>query len=204
MEYMNVTDLIFDFCGVLIDWQPRLALEGEYPPGVVDMFFDPSDQWGFEYYDAMLDAGWSEARVLADYERHHGPAVAWVFHTYLERQDLALHGLNPGMAEQLEDLHRAGIRLWGLTNFTTDCVSRAREKFPQLNLLRGVVVSAEEQLCKPDPNIYRLAIDRFEIDPRTTGFVDDQPRNVEVAATVGLRGVRFCGAEQFRAKLGGL
>ena len=72
------TDVMFDYCGVLIDWRPRRTIEGLYPAGVVDMFFDPADPHGVAYYDDLADLGWSEERIIADYEREHGPAVAWI------------------------------------------------------------------------------------------------------------------------------
>lgn len=68
------TDVMFGYCGVLIDWRPRRTIEGLYPAGVVDMFFDPADPHGVAYYDDLADLGWSEERIIADYEREHGPA----------------------------------------------------------------------------------------------------------------------------------
>ena len=195
------TDVIFDYCDVLLDWRPRLPLEGQYPPGVIDMIFDPADPYGFAYYDAMSDCGWSDERVLADYERHHGPAVAWVLRRYFDRRRLALYDMVDGMPLLLRDLDRAGIRLWGLTNFTGAYVAAAHAKFPWLSLLRDTVVSSEERLRKPDPHLYRRAIDRFGVDPRATVFVDDKARNADAATAVGLHGIRFADAASLRRDL---
>ena len=200
----EATDVVFDFCDVLIDWQPKLALRGQYPEDVVQMFFDPSDPWGFEFYDALCDSGWSEERILADYEAHHGPAVAWMFHVYFERQELALKGMMPGMPELLEDLDAAGVRLWGLTNFTTKFVEMSKRHFAPLGLLQDVVISSEEGLLKPDPNIYRTAIERFRLVPAHTLFTDDKERNAEEATALGMHGVAFHNAGQLRAALLGL
>ena len=43
----NVTDVVFDFCGVLIDWQTRACLEGRYPQVVVDRICADNDPCGF-------------------------------------------------------------------------------------------------------------------------------------------------------------
>ena len=111
--------------------------------------------------------------------------MAWVFRIYFERQRLALAGLQPGMGELLRELDASGVRLWGLTNFTTKYVRAAHELFPELNLLRDTVVSSEEGILKPDPEIYRRAIARFGVDPAATLFVDDKPANVEAARDWG-------------------
>ena len=194
----TITDVIFDYCDVLLDWRPRIPLERQYPPGVIDMFFSADDPHGFRYYDRLSDSGWDEERILADYEIEHGPAVAWVFRIYFERQRLALAGLQPGMGELLRELDASGVPLWGLTNFTTKYVRAANELFPQLNLLRDTVVSSEEGILKPDPEIYRRAIARFGVDPAHTLFVDDKPANVEAARGLGLNGEVFGGVDRLR------
>lgn len=207
-------DVIFDYCDVLLDWRPRLALEGQAPAGVLDWFFDVRTPYGFWHYDALSDAGVSEETIIADFARHHRDGVgrapadgsdaddaASLFRTYFERQDLALHGLVPGMAELLADLDAAGVRPWGLTNFTARFVHAAWDRFPALGLLRDTVVSSEEGVRKPDPEIYRRAIRRFGVNPAATAFVDDKARNARASRTVGLNGVRFADADQARAAL---
>ncbi len=196
-----LTDIIFDCCGVLVDCNPRLTLEGLYPPGVVDMFFDPEDEWGFDYFNAMTDIGWSQERVLAQYALHHGPAVAWMHRLYFERHKLAFAGMIPGMAELLKELHNSGITLWGLTNFTTSYLQEAMELYPELHLLQDIVVSSEEGVRKPDALIYQRAIARFGVNPSTTAFVDDSRRNVQAAERQGLIGIHFTDAVQLRSTL---
>lgn len=197
----KINNIMFDFCGVLLDWRPELALEGEYPQGVVDMFFDPHDPWGFDYYDQLCDVGWSESRILADYEQHHGPAVAWVFRVYFEHFERAFHGLIPGMGALLRDLRSAGIGVWGLTNFTRKSVDEACRRFSELALLSDIVVSAEEHLIKPDPRIYQLALQRFSLQAEHTVFIDDRKSNVEAARHLGIHGIRFTNADELRESL---
>ena len=205
-------DVIFDYCDVLLDWRPRLALEGQAPSAVLDWFFDTRTPYGFWHYDALSDAGVSEGEIVADFTWHHANGVGAaptggataaerLFATYFERQNLALHGMVPGMAELLADLDAAGVRLWGLTNFTAKFVAAARGRFPALGLLQGTVVSSEEGVRKPDPEIYRRAVRRFGVNPAATAFVDDKARNARASRVVGLNGVRFVDAAQARADL---
>ena len=53
----NVTDVVFDFCGVLIDWQTRACLEGRYPQVVVDRICADNDPCGFYDYEDRMDHG---------------------------------------------------------------------------------------------------------------------------------------------------
>ena len=198
------TDVIFDFCDVLVDWEPRLALEGAYPSDAVDGLFDPEDEHGFTHYDRLSDLGWSEGRILDDYGRFHGRDATRLFGAYFERQTKALHAMMPGMETLVRDLDARGVRLWGLTNFTVKYVDAALRRFPALRMLRGIVVSSAEGIAKPDPEIYRRAVSRFGIDPATAAFVDDKERNARAAeaAVPGLTGIRFTDAAALRPLLG--
>lgn len=57
---------------------------------------------------------------------------------------------------------------------------------------------------KPDPRIYRLAIERCRLEPARTAFVDDLPANVAAARAEGLHGVRFTTPERLRSDLAAL
>jgi 2-haloacid dehalogenase len=63
------------------------------------------------------------------------------------------------------------------------------------------VVSGEEGILKPSPELFERLIRRFELDPPATLFVDDVEANVEGARSVGLRGHHFSGAERLAAHL---
>jgi len=56
---------------------------------------------------------------------------------------------------------------------------------PVFGLLRGIVVSGEERLVKPDPAIFRVAIERFGFEPADVLFVDDSAANIATARELG-------------------
>lgn len=197
-----ITDVIFDYCDVLLDWRPWRALEGLYPQDVIDMFFDSADEWGYDFIDRLLDSGVPTQDVLAEYSRHHGPAVTWVLRMWLEHEERAIFGVLDGMEQLVDDLQSAGVGVWGLTNFTTEAVDIAHSRFYVFKRLQDTLVSSQEHLLKPDPAIYLRAINRFGVDPQSTVFFDDNPRNARGARIAGLRGVTFTSADQARAVLG--
>ena len=231
VAFARFPDVIFDFCDVLVDWEPRVPLMGQVPDSVMDRLFDRDDPYGFWHYDELSDLGWSEERVLRDYAAHHGlpvpsnfadspaafpsdsssssspddartdAAALRAFQLYFERQRMALVGMLPGMLELLHDLDAAGVRCWGLTNFTVKYVDAARELFPALGVLKDVVVSSAERIHKPDPEIFRRAIARFGVEPARTAFVDDKPWNAEAWTAAGLTGIRFTDAASLRPQL---
>ncbi len=54
-----------------------------------------------------------------------------------------------------------------------------------------VIISAEVGLMKPDPAIFRIALDRLGVAPEEAAFVDDMQENVEAATELGLLGIHF-------------
>jgi FMN phosphatase YigB (HAD superfamily) len=50
-----------------------------------------------------------------------------------------------------------------------------------------VIISAEEKLAKPDPALYRKALDLLDVAPHQALFFDDRPENVEGAQAVGMQ-----------------
>ncbi|BDR55098.1 haloacid dehalogenase [Bombiscardovia apis] len=197
----GVENVVFDFGGVLVDWNPRPTLDGLYPDGVVDMFFDRSDEWGFWRYNDLSDLGWSDEKILADYEHTHGPAVAWVYRQYFAHYRQAIQGMIPGMGELIEALKSQGIHVWGLTNSTGKYVDAILDAFEPIRALEGIVISAEERLHKPDPLLFQVMLRRFMIEARSTVFVDDNPSNVKAAQDQGMRAIAFTGADQCRTQL---
>ena len=181
--------IIFALPGTLVDWDPRRALVGQYPDGVIDMVLDPEDPWGFTCVRRQVNLGVDPQQALADYETTHGPAVAWVVRVCLENYTLAVKGLLPGASELLGDLRRAGLTLWGLTATTSQLIAAISEVLSPLSVLKGTLISSKEHLDLSDPLFYRLALRRFAISPGHTIFVDADPEHVAIADRLGMDGI---------------
>ena len=54
-----------------------------------------------------------------------------------------------------------------------------------------IIISAYEQMHKPERGIYELAIERFGVEPKFSLFIDDRIENVDMANKVGLKGVHL-------------
>ena len=93
--------------------------------------------------------------------------------------------------EQLvRDLKAAGYKLFVLSNMSREFIDFLR-RFPVYGLFDGEVVSCEEGVVKPEPEIYRRLLGRYGLDPAQTLFIDDRPANIAAAAALGIRGQLF-------------
>lgn len=54
-----------------------------------------------------------------------------------------------------------------------------------------LVISSEVGVMKPDPVIYRIALEKTGSQPNEAVFVDDAPENVAAAQAAGMHAIRF-------------
>lgn len=64
-----------------------------------------------------------------------------------------------------------------------------------------MVISAEEGVAKPDPEIYRVTAERLGVPPEACVFVDDLAANVAGARTAGMAAIRFESTPQIEVAL---
>lgn len=195
------TTVTFDLGGVLIDWNPRYLYE--------KLFDDEAEMERFlsevttQEWNAAQDAGrpWSEAVAVltAKFPDHRDLIDA--YHTrWPEMLGEAIHGT----VAILDELRARGVRLYALSNWSAETFPVALERYPFLGWFDGIVISGEVGAAKPDVRIFQTLIDRHEIEPSETVFVDDNEPNVIAAAAMGFVALRFHDAERLRKDLVGL
>ncbi|BDR55097.1 haloacid dehalogenase [Bombiscardovia apis] len=200
-KHNEVHDVMFDFGGVLVDWDPRPCLAENYSQDAIDRFLNFEEPWGFWRCNLLSNAGWGQEKIIEDYASTHDSEQSEMLRTYFDNYRLALKSMMPGMGDVLTELSEQGIGVWGLTNFTLPYVEAIKDKFAPVRLLQDILISAEEYLYKPDPLIYQLALHRFNLDPATTAFVDNELPNVEAANREGIIGVAYTDTDLLRSDL---
>jgi 2-haloacid dehalogenase len=190
--------VVFDLGGVLVDWDPRylyrtlLATEDDVERFLAEV---TTAEW-----NARQDAGRSWAEGVATLSAEH-PHHAGLIAAYDERWVDTIGGAIDGTVDVLADLRAADTPVYALTNWSAEKFPLARERFPWLDWFDGIVVSGEERVVKPDPRIYRILLDRFGLEARSTVYIDDVDANVRAAAEIGFAALRFTGAQRLRADL---
>jgi HAD superfamily hydrolase (TIGR01509 family) len=106
-----------------------------------------------------------------------------------------------GTVEILEALIAQGRDVTALTNFNQDLFRVTQEAYPFLSTFRGITVSGEKRMVKPDPAIYAHHAEAFGLEPAATLFFDDSPPNIESARAAGWNAELFTDAGQMRADL---
>ncbi len=190
--------VIFDVGRVLFDWDLRYLFAkliddaGELEWFVTNVV---TPQWHFQH-----DAGRPLADMLPELKAEY-PAHAPLIDAYAARFNETIPGPMPGSLELVERLDDAGVPLFAITNFGHEFWEAFRPTQPVFDRFRDIIVSGTEKLMKPDPAIYRLAIERFGIDPEGALFIDDVAHNIAGAESVGIEGHRFVDAAALEREL---
>lgn len=193
----DITTVVFDLGGVLIDWDPRYLYRRLMPEDEVDAFLD---EIGFAAWNHAQDAGGSWADAVAAHAQQH-PDRRELIEAYPQRFVDTLGGPITGTVAILEELHACGVPLLALSNWSAETFRVARSEYAFLDLFDGIVVSGEERVAKPDPRIFAILLERHELVAARTLFIDDSPANVAAAQTAGLVAVRYESPGRLREQL---
>ena len=91
---------------------------------------------------------------------------------------------------KVRELNQTGVRQAIITNNAKEFGDMWRGLIPVDELFQAVIDSSEAGMRKPDPAIYRLALERLEVSrPEASAFLDDFEPNVTAARELGLHGV---------------
>ena len=188
----DIRHIVFDIGRVLIHYDPELP----YLRLIED---DRRRKWFLENvctsaWNVEQDRGrsWTDAEALL-IERH--PEHAELIRAFRANWHEMVPHAYARSVSIMQNLIDRGHDVTMLTNFAADTFAEARTRFPFLRRPRGVTVSGEVRLIKPDRAIYELHAERFELAPTATLFIDDSRRNVDGARAAGWRGLHFTGPE---------
>ena len=90
----------------------------------------------------------------------------------------------------IHDLKQAGYKLYVLSNMSRDFIEYLRQQ-PVYEYFDGEVISCEEGVVKPMPQIYDILVERYGLDVSETMFIDDRIDNIEASEREGICGFHF-------------
>lgn len=197
----KIQNVIFDFGNVLVRWDIYGALISRYTPELIDQF-RLNELSGFEDANVLCDLGEPLKKAISLIRTEHGGIWAEMMEWYISHFSDSILGEIPGSRQLVSDLKEAGIRVFGLSNWSADLFERALPLFPEvIFMMEDRVVSGYVHQRKPDRNIFDTAISKFNVDPSLTAFIDDKPENVEAGRKAGLKAIQFKSPAQIRKTL---
>ena len=183
-----IKNIIFDYGGVLLDWNPHY---------LYDPYFGDQEkaEWFLTHictyeWNAQHDNGKPIAEGTAELIAQY-PEWEKEIRMYYDEFMMMMGGQKPGMEELVKELKDKGFRVFGHSNWSVETFALVRPVYPVLDLMEDMVISGVERVMKPDHRIFELALKRFGIEASETVFVDDNPKNVQAACEMGIKGLLF-------------
>ncbi|MFM0139972.1 HAD family hydrolase [Caballeronia grimmiae] len=200
---MTIKAVVFDFGGVLIDWD-REYLYRQLIPNETERRWFLDNVCKMDWV-VQQDGGQSTeegtAELVALYPEHEALIRAF----YARWHEMVAGVLEEGVA-LVDRLDAAGVPLFGLTNWSAETFPYAWERFDVLRRFREIVVSGHVGVIKPDPQIFALMRAEIEkhlpgVEPHELVFIDDNLKNAQAATALGWHGVHYTGALDTETKL---
>jgi len=198
-----INTIIFDFGGVLIDWNPM---------NVYIKAFDGDIEKARWFLDNICTFSWNTAldggkdwQQSIDEKIAEFPEFEKLIRLYMEEWELMLTDPIHETVEILKKLKDSGkYRLYAITNWSAPTFSVTFKKYDFLKWFEAISVSGELKMLKPDKEIYLYTLNKHHIKAENSIFIDDNHANVQTANELGMNGIIFKGAEELKQSLKGL
>ncbi|AMR39894.1 HAD family phosphatase [Elizabethkingia anophelis] len=174
---MIIKNIIFDFGGVLMDWNPKYLYQNVFNSEEEMNFF--LDNIATLKWNAEQDRGRSFQEATEILQNQY-PEFSKEIALYYSQWPVMLKGTIEENVSILRNLH-GRYQLYGLTNWSAESFPYAYKNYDFFSLFNGIVVSGEEKLIKPDERIYELLLNRYNLNASECLFIDDNYENIRTA-----------------------
>ncbi len=185
---MTIKNVVFDFGGVLVEWDPRYLYRKHFEDEEEMEYFLANvctDDWNL-----ALDRGESFEESIQALTKKF-PKYEKPIRLFKDEWEQMIHGAKNDAVDFVRQLKSQGYQLYGLSNWSHETFPIALEKFDFFDLFHGIVISGHEKVIKPDKEIYEILLSRYNLKVEETVFIDDKQINVEGAEKLGIKSILF-------------
>jgi len=196
----KIKAIIFDLGNVLVDFDHMIAARK------ISAFTDMAAEDIFNlFFDSPLTAAFEEGRISPrdffsevkeklnlklDYDRF---VLIWNEIFFLSEKNRAVYDLAKSL--------KGRYKLFVLSNINFLHLEYIKKEFSIFDAFDNVMTSCELGFKKPDPAIYKKALEILGVEAESTFYTDDRAELTEKAKELGIRSFVFTGAEQLRNDL---
>jgi epoxide hydrolase-like predicted phosphatase len=193
-----INAVIFDLSGVLFtEGLKKFAGEvcEKYPNLNYDLFLDEfvSGEIGTLYRTGKIDADEFWGKMIDQYRLTEDKKILndWWIKCYVlvnETRDLIL------------DIKQK-YKVYYLSDSVKERVEDLRVRYDFEKWFDGGIFSHEVGVRKPNPQVYKIILQKFNLIPEETIFIDDKEKNLVPAREIGMKTILFENAEELRKEL---
>ncbi|CCB87049.1 HAD family hydrolase [Parachlamydia acanthamoebae] len=186
MQKQEYEIVIFDLGRVLFNWNPYQSAQDliQSDPSF-DLAIYTITQTPFWN---LFDLGYISSKEMIEYFSEKFPSHHLSLFFEKVKEDLTI--IDFGL-EVLEKAQKKGCRTYILSNLSGEFHEWLTHKYPFLQTFNGAVFSYQIHKMKPDFQIYRYLLDKYQLNPQNCLFIDDLEVNVFSAEKVGIDSILF-------------
>jgi putative hydrolase of the HAD superfamily len=193
-----IRNIVFDLGNVLLSWKPadyliKSGYDQDKAKKTAAAVFE-SEAW------KRLDNGdisENEAiNLISDSSSLKRPEIASLFKSCRQ----IIYSLEKNI-KLLPVLKKQAFKLYYLSNFPLDFFYEIKGRYDFLDYFDGGIISAEVRLSKPDPEIFRLFLDRYELVSEECLYIDDISSNAKSAEEIGMKVIHLEETDSLESKL---
>lgn len=192
-----IKNIIFDLGGVLIKYDPweyisTLGYEEKrarefYEVIFYDVFWRDMDLGKYPEYAPVIDEIIERHKDFEEEIRH-----------FFQDGWMQIYRLIKETEEYYYELQAAGYPIYILSNFSAEGFAYVEEQFSFISKAKGRIISSHVHKVKPDPDIYKMLLEKYNLVPEETVFFDDFIQNVNAARELGIQAIHFTSLEDAR------
>ena len=189
--------VIFDIGAVLIEFDWMGFLRRSYGSEAAEAVYRAT--WGTEAWHELDRDALPRSTVLRMFTDNAPEYAAEITDALSRVGECAV--MQPYAVPWVQELKQQGLRVCFLSNYFPYLIWKNPEALAFIRYMDGGVFSWQEKITKPDPAIYRLLLDRFDLQAGECVFVDDSQINVDAANALGLHAFRFTSYETSKPEI---
>ena len=189
---------LFDLGGVFFDWDPKNFFKDK---------FDNQSEMNF-FLDNICNNDWNlqqdNGRLIIDAENDlisKFPNYEEKIKMYYPNHRKMIKGIFYESIELLYELKKKNYSCYILSNWSSETFEGMTDEYNFLKDFDGMIISGDIKLVKPDKKIFELAIDKFNLTPNETIFIDDRIENINSAQNLNFKTVHLNDPERIKAKI---
>ncbi|MEO8019843.1 MAG: HAD family phosphatase [Pseudomonadota bacterium] len=195
---MSIRNVVFDVGGVLLEWNPSAVIANLYPEPATQavirrQMFEHADWQEFDR------GGLSYAAAIEHFAKATGRSTDET-RTLIHATRESLRPMEDSV-RIVEQLAAAGVHLYLLSNMPVSTFEYLIQKHGFFRHFKHLVISGAILMVKPEPAIYKHLVEKTDIVPAESVFIDDLLKNVIAARECGFHAIQFIDSQDCRAQL---
>lgn len=194
-----IKNIIFDLGRVLVDFYPIEHLKKmKYDDDKVKLlnkiiFNNPL--WQEFDRGGIPDSKTLAVKICEEYPEHSDD-----INRVLSSDWITIHYLRDYTFDYLKEMKSKGYKIYILSNLSKESYEYV-SRYDLFGTVDGAVFSYEVGVCKPDKGIYEALIEKYNIIPDESVFIDDLENNIKTAEKLGIHGVQYKTLEEVKKQV---